>query len=496
MTESDPQGQGRDFKRQLSPPDSSTETRAASQKRHVLLLTAAGFVILLIGSAIVLFLLPSKLPELPQTNRPVPSQAASSSEQQATVSRQRPERTEALKAQEEVVSLKIKAESETIDVWAEADYQQITTAITRADEALTEEKFFEATELYLQVLNDLQLLLDSKQKRYDDAIADGLQALSKADDQEAIKLFDQALAIDPLSIEAQSGKKRAATIATVAAIYQEAQALEKAGNLREAAAKLENLLLLDKAYKPAADSLERIQAKRQEQLFQTDMDSLIDALENNNLASARKSLESLKSMGMHQDQVDQAEKLLVEHEELAFIATHRQIADDQQAAEQWQQALATYNKILAVAPEALFAVNGRAETAKRFKLDSALNDTISRPHRLQDEQQRTAAIQLLDYARQLSPKGPRLESQIDTLEILITRAGTAVAVILESDNQTDISIYHIGRIGRFFSKQINLRPGSYTVVGSKIGYRDVRKTIEIGPEKAVNRFIIRCEEPI
>ena len=111
MTGSDPQGQGRDIKRQLSPPDSSTDTRATSQKRHVLLLTAAGFVTLLIGSAIVLFLLPSKLPELPQTNRPVPSQAASSSERQATVSLHRPERTEALKAQEEVVSLKIKAES-------------------------------------------------------------------------------------------------------------------------------------------------------------------------------------------------------------------------------------------------------------------------------------------------------------------------------------------------------------------------------------------------
>ncbi|MBT8359724.1 MAG: hypothetical protein KJO32_02130, partial [Deltaproteobacteria bacterium] len=288
----------------------------------------------------------------------------------------------------------------------------------------------------------------------------------------------------------------AASITTVAGLYQEAQALEKTGNLTEAAAKLEDLLVLDKLYKPAAAALERIQAEINTQSFQTEMNSLLKAIDNKDLASARRSLASLKSLGINQDQIDQAGKLLAEEEELVFISTHRQIADGQREAEQWQQALTTYTTILAVAPDALFAVNGRTETTKRSELDSALSDAISSPHRLQDEKQRTAAAQLLAYAKQVNPAGPRLKSQIDTLEILITKAGTPVTIILESDNETDITIYHVGRIGAFFSKQINLKPGSYTVVGSKIGYRDVRKTIEIGPDESANRFFIRCEEPI
>lgn len=496
MTGSDPQGQHRDIKGQLSPPDTAAETRTASQKRYGLLLTAAGFLILVIGSAAVLFLLPTQQIEPPETSRSALPQAVPSAEDQVAASADNPGRTKALKVQEEVLSLKIKAESEAITRWAETDYQAIRTTITRANEVLAEEKYPQATELYRQAAGDLQLLLDAKQERYQAAIEGGLQALSEANSQEAKRLFEQALAIDPLSTEAQEGIKRAASITAVAGLYQEAQALEKTGNLIEAAAKLENLLVLDKRYKPATVALERIQAELNKQSFQTKMNSLLKAIENKDLASARRSFASLKNLGIYQDQIDQAGKLLAEEEELVFIATHRQIADNQREAEQWQQALATYTTILAVAPDALFAVNGRTEATKRSELDSALSVAISSPHRLQDEKQRSAAAQLLAYARQVNPIGPRLESQIDTLEILLTKAGTPVTIILESDNETDITIYHVGRIGTFFSKQINLKPGSYTVVGSKLGYRDVRKTIEIGPGEAANRFFIRCEEPI
>ena len=45
-------------------------------------------------------------------------------------------------------------------------------------------------------------------------------------------------------------------------------------------------------------------------------------------------------------------------------------------------------------------------------------------------------------------------------------------------------------------QELELRPGSYTVVGSRKGYRDVRRTlvVEAGREPPV--FEIRCEEKV
>jgi len=272
--------------------------------------------------------------------------------------------------------------------------------------------------------------------------------------------------------------------------------LEQTGKPAEAVAQLKKLLELDSAYEPATQALERLEAERKEQAFQKEMNAFLTALEDNDLANARRLLETLKILGMHPEQISQAGRMLAEQEELAFVAGNRKVADGHKEAEKWQQALVIYDKILAVAPDALFAVHGKTEAAKRAELDSALGDAISRAQRLQDEQQRAEAAQLLAYARQINPKGPKLESQIQTLDRLIVRAGTPIAILLKSDNETDVTIYHVGKIGAFFSKKINLKPGTYTVVGSKIGYRDVRKIITIGPDEKTHTFIVRCEEPI
>lgn len=54
-------------------------------------------------------------------------------------------------------------------------------------------------------------------------------------------------------------------------------------------------------------------------------------------------------------------------------------------------------------------------------------------------------------------------------------------VQLASDNLTDVQIYRVGRLGSFESRQIELLPGKYTAVGTRAGYRDVRREFTIIP---------------
>jgi hypothetical protein len=91
---------------------------------------------------------------------------------------------------------------------------------------------------------------------------------------------------------------------------------------------------------------------------------------------------------------------------------------------------------------------------------------------------------------------PKLAKKIADLQRLVTLAGTPVAVNLLSDGETDISIYHVGQLGAFTRQLLELLPGTYTVVGSRVGYRDIRKQLSVTPGKQGISLTIRCEEMI
>jgi tetratricopeptide (TPR) repeat protein len=474
-------------------------------------LALIGFITLLFAAGAVLFLLPQKqMQPVEQSIAEVEKPAETKSYERATSVAEKdgadmPDQAvhkdlaEAQLAREGGVALKIQAESQAVELWGGKLYQAVLQTMADADRALAQQDGVAATDLYRQVSAELQLLLESRQHIYLDSLEAGKLALSRENGQEAIAFFQRALAIEPASEDARNGLNRAETIEVAAALYREALSLEKSGDLQEALNKLDGLLDLDGAYVQGRQARERVQAQMAEKSFAEELDAFYTALDQSDLKSAEKHFEALNKRGLNPEQIELAGKALAEKQERAFIVSQRKRAEELSRTEQWQQALAVYEKILTAAPNALFAVNGKTEAARRAELDSALVETINRAERLQDDRQRNAASKLLNYARQMSPPGQRLEKQIQALEALIEEASRSIAVTLESDNETEVSIYHVGRLGSFVSKQIELKPGTYTIVGSKIGYRDVRKVITVsagGATEGQNRFSIRCEEPI
>ena len=57
-------------------------------------------------------------------------------------------------------------------------------------------------------------------------------------------------------------------------------------------------------------------------------------------------------------------------------------------------------------------------------------------------------------------------------------------------------IYKVGKFGTFSTRELMLRPGTYTVVGARPGYRDIRKQIIVDGTRNAAAFVVRCEEPI
>jgi len=92
--------------------------------------------------------------------------------------------------------------------------------------------------------------------------------------------------------------------------------------------------------------------------------------------------------------------------------------------------------------------------------------------------------------------GPRLAQDKQRLETALKRATTKITVRLASDNATEVTLYRVGPLGRFQDREITLTPGTYTLVGSRPGYKDVRIELSVAPDADPPRIFIACKEPV
>ena len=142
-------------------------------------------------------------------------------------------------------------------------------------------------------------------------------------------------------------------------------------------------------------------------------------------------------------------------------------ARELEGAEAWHKAEKMYSTILATDPESAPALDGRVRTEARASLDERVEFHLANPGRLSTATVSDDAASCLEEAREAEPSGPRLESQIARLEVLLKAFSTPVMVVLESDAQTEIIVYRVGRLGTFTRRELNLKPGAYTVIGSR-----------------------------
>ncbi|RZW19174.1 MAG: hypothetical protein EX260_08140 [Desulfobulbaceae bacterium] len=500
------------LKEQLVPPG-GVSVPPPSGRRKALLTVTLVFAMLVGGAVGVLVFLPGENtmvsispsddetplapPQKPVTVKPETQHTAA---EESAPTATRPPETEqadaARQAREQVWALRIEADAENIDSWADEEYRQILKRLEEADNLLNEQVWTDAEEKYTSVLTDLQDLLDTKEQRYQQALEEGLQSLAAEKPESASNFFNRALIIKPSSVEAKNGLAQAEQLAALRASYQQALSFEEQGQLAEAMTQLEEILGSGSPYEPAVEARERIQAQLDEELFQQEMNTLFLALKGQDFAAARRSMQTLEALGLRRQEVAQAAALLEERETRAEIQRLKTQAETFSGEERWQQVVQAYGDILNLDPDLLFASAGRQEATKRAELDNSLSDAVARSHRLQDPDQRSAAASLLDYARRAEPQGPKLQSQIEALDSLLEKFRTPVTVTLDSNNQTQVTIYHVGRISPFFTTEIDLTPGTYTLVGSRAGYRDVRMQITVGPDTGDNRYDIRCEEAI
>lgn len=267
-------------------------------------------------------------------------------------------------------------------------------------------------------------------------------------------------------------------------------------NISFAHADYQEALRLDPESREAREAVDRVKARIRDEEFQHLMSEGLTAMHNSNYQLAREKMLKAKSFRPKSQEVEDALAQMDQAILLARIETYRKKAADAELAENWELALNTYLQVLKIDTNVLFAAQGKQRALKLIRIEKRINFFLKQPAALESEQQLKNAIQVIAEIEEIEPRGPRLEDKLGKLTLLVETAQTPEKIILESDNFTEVAVYKVGKLGRFVSRELNLRPGTYTVVGTRDGYQDVRMKIIIKPGQGSTRITVKCKVKI
>ena len=327
-------------------------------------------------------------------------------------------------------------------------------------------------------------------------VAAGEKALGAGQQEVAGQAFDLARRISPADRRASDGQRRAQNLNAVLPLLADAQNAEAAHEYARAAQDYSQALSLDPTNATAKAGQLRANAAFGDDNYAKAVGSGFAALGAGRLDEAHDAFVKARALKPNGAEASEGLRRVGAALTARGFASMRQRATGLEAQERWEEAERAYEDVLAADPSLAFAQEGKARTSSRAELSGRLQQLLDRPDRLSSPGVRQDARALLETARAQSPQGPVIRSQIARLEILIPGFDKPVRLSLLSDNSTQVIISSVGSFGAFARRDVELRPGKYIVVGTRHGFRDVRREITVAPGQEVQTVRVTCSEPI
>jgi len=385
-------------------------------------------------------------------------------------------------------------------IWGGADFAAARAQGHAAAQAAAQALDAEDTTRAVDLFNAASALLDKVAAAAPAALATQLraggEALEAGQPEAARQAFELAKLIAPDDARAVEGLRRAEVLGKVLPRLAEAEAAALGERPLEAVTLYEQVLREDPAHPGARAGLARARAALGSDAYARAIGDALAALREGRDKDARAALaraRSLRPGGVEIAAVEAQSSAVGARRELT--ATRESLAA-LESAERWGEALAGYERWLARDPTLEFARSGRSRAAPRAELARRLDAMVGDPARLTAPEVRREADQLLARADAVRGSAPVLRSQTTRLRDTLELYDRPVAAVLQSDGLTQVTLQRWGAVGMFTRKELQLKPGRYVAIGSRPGYRDVRREFTLTPGGAAVTVDVRCTEAV
>jgi tetratricopeptide (TPR) repeat protein len=383
-----------------------------------------------------------------------------------------------------------------VATWGSEAFARAQAELVAGDAAMAERKYEQAVARFDAAAAALTALEQRLPVMVGERLAAAQAAFAAGRAEEAQRQFTAVLAAAPDNAAARAGLARARVLDDVLRTIAAGAAAEQAGQSAAALAAYQRALQLDPATTAARAGIERLRSRASSDAYSAALSQAMAALARRDYPAAEAAFERANRIRPGTAEVSEGLQQLRRAAETRSLTATLERAMAAERTEAWSQALGLYREALKVEPALRAAQDGIERVEPRAMLDAELQTFLDRPERLYSLAGRDVARNVLERAARQPAPGSRLQAQQSRLAELLRQAETPIRVALASDSATDVQIYRVGKLGLFERRDVELMPGRYTVVGTRQGYRDVRKELNLLPGAAAPVLVVRCEEPI
>ncbi len=444
----------------------------------------------------------SKTPDGPISGSHAPKSAEpiGSSQKAEPKDRQARSKMEAETLLHTVLQEQARIENNGVKMWGAetlvTNYSAALAKLATANAHLDAQRFDSAVESYRETLSLFNQLEESRPDRLQTAILTGTEALERLDDEAAETWFQTALSLDPENSAANRGLIRARNLKQVIDLIQQGQDFESNGELEQAKRAYAEAMALDGDYQPARDRQRQIDELILTRDYQHAISEALAALDRKEYVESQLALDRAGHLRPNAPEARNIRLRLQEARQFAALESLRREAARYEESESWEQALQAYERALRIDENTSFAIRGKSRAVNFVKLYQQIDYYLANPDHLQSPDPMAHAREVLEVANATLGVGEILVDKRDRLRKLIDGFDSPRSVILRSDQKTSVVVYQVSRLGQFIERRMMLRPGVYTAVGSRAGYRDVRIRFRVPPSDEETTVDIRCEEKI
>lgn len=387
-------------------------------------------------------------------------------------------------------------EEKRVNLWGKTEFEQALKNAELGDLSYRNQEFSQAMTQYRAALTQLEAIDLSIAQRFTGILAKGKAALAANNSRLAKEHLQIAMYMQPNDSQASASFDRAIVLDQVLELVKSGVVLIDEQQYELAKAKFEQAFELDNFAEVVQEQLIQVKQLIKARDFSLAMSSGYQKLKSKKYNQAIDFFKQAKIIDSHSSTPAQAIAQSKNEKLHATVNTLITRANAEVAQENWLVAQQHYQQALALDNSLIKAQIGVIKTSARLKLDTQLSDYIDKPERLANQSVYQQALVMHKDALKIPQPGARLQQQMLALQKLLADMKVPVAVTIESDNFTQVTLYRNGNLGRFLAKDINLTPGEYTLVGSRDGFRDVRQEFTLVPNTEHQTIIIQCEEKV
>ena len=378
--------------------------------------------------------------------------------------------------------------------WSAASMEGATDTALLGDEYFQTQDYLNALANYQQAADQIEQTIQLGQTKLAQAFDAATSAINELDPATAVRALAEARQIAPTESKIQALQRRLDVLPEIVILLRQGLNLGLQEQYAEALLKYAEIAALDPLTASLDARITEAKAGRQAQQLQQWLSDGFSHLDASNFVSARNAFNKVAAVAP-----DNSAALggLEQVAQLYDVALIRQASADALEAMKdgtWDQAINAYQRVLDLDPNLRLGRAGIANAQEHKRINAVMSAVLAQPQRLSDPRLFNDAERALGRAQDLDSKPAAFADAIEGVEILLQQYREPVAVSFVSDNTIEVNLSNVGNLGRFTQRTLTLRPGTYTLRGSKIGCRDIYANITVLPN--LPPVEIFCTEPL